>query len=173
MHQDANILIAGASGLVGSAIYRRLQKDGFTNILAPTHAELDLTDPDAVSTWFKQHKPEYVFMAAAKVGGIEMCRAYNRAELIKNITGFSGRLNFDTSKPDGTPQKLLDVSKMTNLGWQARISLEHGIRETYNWYKKDIKAVMDWSRQRTISASHVVQVPAASKMVQYQSGYRT
>ena len=311
MHQNANILIAGASGLVGSAIYRRLQKDGFTNIFAPSHAELDLTDPDAVSAWFKQHKPEYVFMAAAKVGGIlanntypadfiytnlqiqnalihqsfvhnvkkaiflgssciyprdcpqpmaeqylltgpleatnepyaiakiagiEMCWAYNRqhstrfipvmptnlygpndnfdletshvlpalirkfhearqknesavtiwgtgspkreflhvddladacmflinqpdtainyqnrplfnigtgqdltigslAELIKNITGFSGRLNFDTTKPDGTPQKLLNVSKMTNLGWQAQISLEHGVRQTYEWYK--------------------------------------
>jgi GDP-L-fucose synthase len=311
MHKQANILVAGAAGLVGSAICRRLEKDGFTNILAPAHAELDLTNPDAVSDWFKQHKPDYVFMAAAKVGGIlandtypadfiytnlqiqnnlihqsfahnvekaiflgssciypkhcpqpmkeehlltgpleptnepyaiakiagiEMCWAYNRqhhtkfipvmptnlygpndnfdletshvmaalirkfheavqnndktvpiwgtgspkreflhvddladaciflmnqpdtaikyqdhpllnigtgqdltikslAELIKKITGFSGQLVFDDSKPDGTPQKLLDVSRINALGWQAHISLEQGIHETYKWFK--------------------------------------
>jgi GDP-L-fucose synthase len=83
MHKQANILVAGAAGLVGSAICRRLEKDGFTNILAPAHAELDLTNPDAVSDWFKQHKPDYVFMAAAKVGGILANNTY-RGEFIRD-----------------------------------------------------------------------------------------
>jgi len=56
------------------------------------------------------------------------------AEIIAGIIGFKGKLRFDTSKPDGTPQKLLDVSRLNSLGWHAKISLEEGIRQTYNWY---------------------------------------
>lgn len=55
------------------------------------------------------------------------------AELIRDIVGFKGELRFDTEKPDGTPRKLLDVSKLAGLGWQAKISLEDGIRDTYRW----------------------------------------
>jgi GDP-L-fucose synthase len=57
------------------------------------------------------------------------------AKLIADIVGFSGRFVFDGSKPDGTPQKLLDVSKLTALGWRPRIELETGIRRTYDWYR--------------------------------------
>ena len=53
------------------------------------------------------------------------------AEMIKEITDFKGETVFDTSKPDGTPQKLLDVSKLTNLGWQAQIDLKQGINSVY------------------------------------------
>ena len=56
------------------------------------------------------------------------------AELIGSITGFQGRLAFDESKPDGTPRKLLDVSRLNALGWKARIPLADGIRSTYEWY---------------------------------------
>ena len=56
------------------------------------------------------------------------------AESIARVAGFGGRLVFDASKPDGTPRKLMDVSKLTTLGWQARISLEDGLRETYEWF---------------------------------------
>lgn len=56
------------------------------------------------------------------------------AELIGKIVGFRGELRFDASKPDGTPRKLLDVSRIRELGWQARIPLEQGLRETYRWY---------------------------------------
>jgi len=55
------------------------------------------------------------------------------AELIREIVGFKGELRFDTDKPDGTPRKLLDVSKLAGLGWHAKISLEDGIRDTYKW----------------------------------------
>jgi GDP-L-fucose synthase len=50
------------------------------------------------------------------------------------VTGFAGQIEWDSSKPDGTPRKLLDVSKLTKLGWQARIPLEEGIRSTYQWW---------------------------------------
>lgn len=70
MKFDARIYIAGHRGLVGSAIMRRLQKAGYTNLVTRTHAELDLTDQPAVRDFFEQEKPEYVFLAAAKVGGI-------------------------------------------------------------------------------------------------------
>jgi len=56
------------------------------------------------------------------------------AELVKEIIGFKGKIVFDTTKPDGMPRKLLDVSKINNLGWQAKISLKEGIEKTYNWY---------------------------------------
>jgi len=310
MHINSKIFIAGASGLVGSAIYRKLKKEGYTNLLSPGHSELDLTDQRAVSDYFVKKRPQYMFMAAAKVGGIlanntypadfiyqnlaiqntlihqarlqnvekaiflgssciypklcpqpmkeehlltgpleptnepyaiakiagiEMCWAYNRqhgtrfipvmptnlfgpndnfdletshvmaalirkfheakqngesavnvwgtgspkreflhvddladacvflmnqpdtaidyknrplfnigtgedltikslAELIKEIVGYGGEIAFDTSRPDGTPRKLLDVSKMANLGWRAQIGLKEGIRNTYGWF---------------------------------------
>jgi GDP-L-fucose synthase len=56
------------------------------------------------------------------------------ASLMAEITGFTGRVRFDTSKPDGTPRKLLDVSLLSRLGWSARIGLEKGIRDTYEWF---------------------------------------
>ena len=307
MKQTDKIFIAGSRGLVGSALVRRLEKDGFNRLLTPSHAELDLMDTRAVSAYFEKNRPDHVFLAAAKVGGIlanstypadfifqnlviqnniihqsfihkvkkllflgssciypklcpqpmkeeylmtgpleptnsayavakiagiEMCWAYNRqhgtkfipvmptnlygpndnfdletshvlpaliakfheakqnrqpsvtvwgtgtpkreflhvddladaclfimtkifsdedyrnnplfnigtgkdisikelAELIKKITGFDGNIVYDPSKPDGTPRKLLDVSKMNNLGWQAQTSLEKGIETAY------------------------------------------
>jgi GDP-L-fucose synthase len=60
------------------------------------------------------------------------------AELIARVVGFEGELVFDISKPDGTPRKLLDVSRLKNLGWQAKISLEEGIRNTYRWYVQQL-----------------------------------
>ena len=58
------------------------------------------------------------------------------AEMIQRVTGFKGRLTFDASKPDGTPRKLLDVSKLSGLGWKASIPLERGVAETYEWYRR-------------------------------------
>jgi GDP-L-fucose synthase len=58
------------------------------------------------------------------------------AIMIKNIVGFEGEIKYDLSKPDGTLRKLLDVSKMKALGWKPRISLEEGMKKTYEWYNK-------------------------------------
>lgn len=70
MNKNAKIFVAGHKGMVGSAIFRELSRNGYTNIITRTHSELDLTRQADVESFFVQEKPEYVFLAAAKVGGI-------------------------------------------------------------------------------------------------------
>ena len=304
MKNDSKIYVAGHRGLVGSAIVRNLHARGFTNLLLRTRAELDLCSQQAVNAFFKRERPEYVFLAAAKVGGIlanssfpadfirnnlliqtfvidaaknygatkleflgssciypkfapqpmkeehlltgvlessnewyavakiagiKTAQAYRRqygfnaislmptnlygpndnfdlktshvlpallrklheakaagapsveiwgsgsprreflfiddladaavhlmlhynfedivnvgvgndvsiqelAELIADVVGFNGRLELDASKPDGTPRKLLDVTRLHAQGWKAKIPLREGIELTYKWY---------------------------------------
>jgi len=298
------IFVAGHRGMVGAALVRLLRARGFTNLLLRTRAELDLADTRAVQTFYEKHHPDYVFIAAAKVGGIlanstypveflsenlqielnlingahahgvkkllflgssciypklapqpmteealltgsleptneayalakicgiRLCQAYAKqhganfisaqptnlygpednfdletshvlpalihrfhlakeknqesitlwgsgspyreflhvddlaeaclflmqsydspelvnvgwgediriremAEMVGRVVGFSGRIEWDTTKPDGTPRKLLDVSKLSKLGWQAKIPLEEGLKATYVWW---------------------------------------
>ena len=304
MHKESRIYVAGHRGLVGSAIVRKLQIDGYANVLTRTRQEVDLRDPRAVDRFFEEARPEYVFLAAAKVGGILanntypadfirdnlqiqtnvidaayrfgatkllffgssciypkfapqpikeeylltgaleptnepyavakiagiiMAQSYRRqygfnaislmptnlygpgdnfdlqtshvlpallrkfheakqagapevvvwgtgsprreflhvddladaavylmhhydspeivnvgvgedisirelAELIRDVVGYQGEIVYDTSKPDGTPRKLLDVSRLQAAGWQAKIPLREGIKQTYQWY---------------------------------------
>lgn len=318
MNHEAKIYVAGHRGLVGSALVRALGRAGYTNLVLRTHAELDLTDRAAVSGFFADEWPRYVFLAAAKVGGIlanstrpadfifqnllmqsnviegaykagvdrllflgssciypkfapqpireesllsgplestnrpyavakiagiEMCWAYNRqygtrylaamptnlygpgdnydletshvipalirkmhearisgktevvlwgtgtprreflysddladaclflmnldqgafdslvrnesaaplinvgsgqdqtirelAELVAGVVGFEGALRFDPSKPDGTPRKLLDVSRLSSLGWVQKTSLREGLKVAYKYFLED------------------------------------
>src|SRR3954454_17660474 len=304
MERDDKIFVAGHRGLVGSAIERRLERDGFTNLLKRDRADLDLADETAVHTFFREEKPDIVVFAAAKVGGIKanndypveflldnlrlqnniisashlngvrkllflgssciypklapqpipesalltgpleptndayaiakiagikLCQAYaseygenyisamptnlygpgdnfdlnsshvlpalirktheaklsgarelvvwgtgkrrreflhvddmadacvfllknydspeiinigcgedisirDVAELVCDVVGFEGELTFDASKPDGTPRKLLDISKLKSLGWEPSIPLREGIARTYEWF---------------------------------------
>lgn len=304
MDKHSRIFVAGHNGLVGSAIVRRLQADGYTNVIVRNRKETDLENQGAVLKLFLEEKPDYVFMAAARVGGIlannsypvdfirsnlmvqnniidashyagvrkllflgssciypkmcpqpmkeeylltgaleptnewyaiakiagiKMCQAYHRqhgmnaislmptnlygpgdnfdlnashvlpalirkfheaklagakevvvwgtgtpmreflhvddladacvhlmltyndpeivnvgtgedvtirqlADMVKETVGFSGEIVPDLSKPDGTPRKLLDVSKLHSLGWKHKISLHQGIKETYKWF---------------------------------------
>ena len=60
------------------------------------------------------------------------------AEIVRRVVGFEGRIDYDTSKPDGTPRKLVDVSRIHGLGWKARIGLEEGIRDTYAWFLEQL-----------------------------------
>lgn len=307
MDPKDKIYIAGHKGLVGSAIERYLRAQGYLNVVGRTHAELELTDRRAVDGFFQKEKPEYVFLAAAKVGGIfandnypadfiysnlqvqsnvidaayrfgvkklcflgssciypklapqpikeeylltgqleptneayaiakiagiKMCHAYNRqygtnfisvmptnlygpndnldlqsshvlpalirkfsdarrngdatvriwgsgkprreflyiddlaeacvflmqqydeseiinigtgtdvsiielATMVGTLVGFKGTINYDSSKPDGTPRKLLDVGKINKLGWKAKTSLEEGLKKTIAWYEEN------------------------------------
>jgi GDP-L-fucose synthase len=304
MNRKDRIYIAGHRGLVGSALLRRVQGEGFTHILTASRNELDLRDQAAVNCWFRENRPEYVFLAAgtvggilanstrpaefiydnmmihgtvvhaahvygvrkllylgssciyprecpqpmkeehlltsrleptnepyavAKIAGIKLCQAYRRqygcnfisamptnlygpndnfdldsshvlpalvrkfhearekgerrvvvwgtgnprreflhvddladaclflmdrydseeivnvgtgkdvsirelAEMIAEIVGFEGEIGFDTGKPDGTPRKLLDVTRLASLGWRPRIPLREGIEQVCRWY---------------------------------------
>ena len=81
---------------------------------------------------FKEHTD--VMLSHINVGtGID-CTIRELAETIARVTGFKGDLEFDTSKPDGMPRKLLDVSRLRNLGWEAQIGLEQGLVNAYSWY---------------------------------------
>jgi len=302
--RDAKVYVAGHRGLVGSAVLRHLQAQPFTSLVTRTRAELDLRDPHAVDAFFEAERPEYVILAAAKVGGIlanatypadflhqnlmiaanvidaahrfettkllnlgssciypklapqplredalltgpleptnrayaiakiaaiELCDAYRLqhdrsfvsamptnlygpgddfdlqsshvlpalirkaveakeagaptltvwgtgtprreflyvedladaclfllehvdeagpinvgtgedvtirelAELVCEVVGYEGELVFDTSKPDGTPRKLMDVTRLAGLGWRARTSIEEGVARTVEWF---------------------------------------
>ena len=304
MELDSKIYVAGHKGLVGSAIQRKLQEKGYRNIIGRTREELDLERQTEVESFFEQERPEYIFLAAARVGGIwanstfpaefiysnimvqlnvihaayrtgakkllflgssciypkhcpqpmkeeylltglleptnepyavakiagiKACQSYNRqygthyisvmptnlygpndnfdletshvipalirkfheaktrsnpfvtiwgtgtprreflhvddvadacvflmnnydqseminvgcgedisiaelAALVKRVVGYTGDIEYDAEKPDGTPQKLLDVSKLKALGWKPKLTLEEGIRRTYAWY---------------------------------------
>ncbi len=99
MDKNAKIYIAGHRGLVGSAIWRNLEQKGYTNLIGKAHRELDLTDAVSVKNFFEREKPEYVFLAAAYVGGIMANNTY-RADFIyrnlqiqQNIIGESFRNN--------------------------------------------------------------------------------
>ena len=85
MNLDAKIYVAGHRGLVGSAIVRNLEDKGYTNIICRTHKELDLTNQEAVRIFFEQEKPEYVFLAAAKVGGIHANNTYPADFIYENL----------------------------------------------------------------------------------------
>ncbi|MCI6033958.1 GDP-L-fucose synthase family protein [Fusobacterium varium] len=309
MNKNSKIYVAGHRGLVGSAIVRNLQERGYTNIIGRTHKELDLTRQSDVEKFFEEEKPEYVFLAAARVGGIyinnekpadfiyenlmiesnvihssyknnvkkllflgtgciypkfaeqpikeeylltgelestneayaiakisgiELCKFYRRpygcnyisampanlygindnfdletshvlpaiirkvheakingdkditiwgtgkalrefmyvddladalvhlmlnyseeihvnmgtgeeysikelTEIVKEVVGFKGEIKNDLSKPDGTPRKLLDVSRLEATGWKYKTSLKEGITKVYNWYVENNK----------------------------------
>lgn len=85
MNRNSKIYIAGHRGMVGSAILRNLTSNGFNNIITKTSSELDLTDQKSVQTFFETEKPEYVFLAAAKVGGIHANNTYRADFLYDNL----------------------------------------------------------------------------------------
>jgi GDP-L-fucose synthase len=85
MELKAKIYVAGHRGLVGSAIMRRLQAGGYANIVTRTHAEVDLTEQHVVNEFFEKEKPEYVFLAAAKVGGIHANNTYRADFIYQNL----------------------------------------------------------------------------------------
>ncbi len=85
MDKNSKIYIAGHRGMVGSAIFRKLEKEGYTNFVTRISSELDLRDQAAVANFFQQEKPEYVFLAAAKVGGIIANNTYRADFLYENL----------------------------------------------------------------------------------------
>ena len=85
MNKNAKIYVAGHRGLVGSAIWKNLKDKGYTNLIGHTHSELDLRNTEAVNAFFYKEKPEYVFLAAAKVGGIMANNIYRADFIYENL----------------------------------------------------------------------------------------
>lgn len=94
--------------------------------------ELDIPSYQANTTPMLSH---------INVGSGVDCSIRELAETVARVTGFQGCLVFDASKPDGTPRKLMDVSRLQNLGWQANISLEDGLRDAYQWFLKNVDTI--------------------------------
>jgi GDP-L-fucose synthase len=90
-----------------------------------------MTLPDTV---VEQHLTNYPSPGFVNIGTGKDCSIKDLAELIRAETGFEGDLIFNASKPDGTRQKLMDVSRMKSIGWEAKISLKTGIKATYHWF---------------------------------------
>jgi GDP-L-fucose synthase len=107
MNQESKILITGSTGMVGSAVVRILKELGYTNLLTPPRKELDLTDTAAVNTYFKENNPEYVFLIAAKVGGIYANMTYRADFIFDNLMMQSNVIN---SCKNFNIKKLLFVS---------------------------------------------------------------
>ena len=85
MEKNSKIYIAGHRGLVGSAILKNLKEKGYSNFVLRTHSELDLTNQQVVADFFAKEKPEYVFLAAAKVGGIVANNTYRGQFIYENL----------------------------------------------------------------------------------------
>jgi GDP-L-fucose synthase len=96
-----------------------------------------------IERWKASTRP---MLSHINVGTGVDCTIRELAETIARVTGFNGRLVFDSSKPDGTPRKLLDVTRLKALGWQASIGLEDGLQDAYDWfvrYRSDRSPRMD------------------------------
>ncbi len=89
---------------------------------------------DAVVYLMKGYESEDI----VNIGWGEDVTIRELAELVAAVSGFKGRLVFDSSKPDGTPRKLLDTSRLASLGWKPKITLKSGIEQTYEWFKAHI-----------------------------------
>lgn len=87
------------------------------------------------------HANTQAMLSHINVGTGVDCSISELAETIAKVTGFKGKLNFDASKPDGTPRKLLDVGRLKSLGWHATIGLEAGLSDTYEWFVRNAEAV--------------------------------
>ena len=123
MNLDAKIYVAGHRGLVGSAIVRNLEDKGYKNIIYRTHKELDLTNQEAVRRFFEEEKPEYVFLAAAKVGGIHANNTYPADFIYENLMiqnnvikgkGYDGNFKHICDRKVGNRKPRHIIPKKTN-----------------------------------------------------------
>ena len=105
MNKNSKIYVAGHRGLVGSAIVKNLESKGYTNIITRTHKELDLINQKAVEEFFEKEKPEYVILAAAKVGGIVANNTY-RADFIYENLAIQKLLGSTCIYPKNAPQPM-------------------------------------------------------------------
>ena len=143
MEKNAKIYVAGHRGMVGSAIVRELERQGYTNIITRTHKELDLCRQDAVEEFFAAEKPEYVFLAAAKVGGImaakrtseliPLCHPLNlnlvdvRFEVRDTPPSVRIEAETRTTGPTGVEMEAI-IAAQTAAETAAKAAMEHGLK---------------------------------------------
>ena len=135
MEKNARIYVAGHRGLVGSAIVRNDEKPKVMlwGTGSPKREFLHVDDlADASLFLMRNYDDEEI----VNVGVGEDIAIKELAELVQEIVRFEGDVVWDSDKPDGTPRKLMDVSKLTELGWQAGTSFQNGIVQTYKWYQE-------------------------------------
>lgn len=163
MKTDSKIFIAGHKGLVGSAIVRALQEKGFSNLILRSRQDLDLADQKAVSEFFRKEKPEYVFLAAAKVGGILFNQRYQADFLFENLITatnvINSAFNYETKKlmflgssciyPKMAPQPLKEEALLsgplepTNEGYAiAKIACLKLCEKYFQQYGREFISVM-------------------------------
>jgi len=94
---------------------------------------------EAVVYALENKLPEYLY----NVGSGKDITIKELAETIQSVTGHQGNILWDTSKPDGTPRKLMDVSKMKDIGWEYKTELEDGIQKTYQWFLENIDSIKE------------------------------
>jgi GDP-L-fucose synthase len=111
-----------------------LPDDAYDAIRAVSNGQEDRLEPARSAAMSKTDPGDQKCVPHINVGSGEDLSISELAEIIREIVGYTGAVNWNTSMPDGTPRKLLDISRITQLGWQPRISLRDGIKKTYGWY---------------------------------------
>lgn len=127
--------------VIGALITRfhraKLDEEKFVKVWGTGKARRDflyIEDLSDAIYYVAKHDLEYDFM---NVGSGKDVSIAELSAMIKEVTGFKGEIQFDPSMPDGSPRSLLDVSRMSNLGWHAKVDLFEGLKKTYNWYQKN------------------------------------
>jgi GDP-L-fucose synthase len=159
MHRASRVHVAGHGGPVGSAVWRHLASEDFTKLEGRSHGELtrrfheakESAAPSVTLSGTGSPRREFLHVDDMANAALFLLESYDEAEHVNvgvgddgtlkelagnvaRIVGYEGGLGWDTSKPDGMPRKLLDVTKINSLGWKAQIGLEEGISATYDWY---------------------------------------
>lgn len=125
MEKNAKIYVAGHRGMVGSAIVRELERQGYGS---PLREFLYVDDLANLCVFLMNN---YSGDETVNAGTGKELTIKELTELVAKVIGYEGEIKWDSSKPNGTPRKLLDVSKATNLGWTYKTELEEGIRLSY------------------------------------------
>ena len=156
MNKEAKIYVAGHRGLVGSAILRQLKKEGFTNVITRTHQELDLIRQADVEKFFAAEKPDYVFLAAARVGGIHANSTY-KADFIYQNTQVQNNV-IHQSYVEGV-KKLLFLGSSCIYPKHCPQPMKEAYLLTGEWKKRTVPMRLPRYKKLSCAARHAEKIP--------------